>query len=460
MMISKSLMDESIEKAIKNGGDFAELFIENTEKTEMYIKDGSYQSLVKKNISGIGIRIISKRQQFYAFTNDLSRNSILKCVDDLSCAIDGKSVNDRIPKLSGQEVKNILCHNNLGVRAVKQKKNYGNEICKATQRYHQIKQTEIVIWNSVQNVIIANSIGACMQDRRERSRLITSVIAEKARNIQKSSLTYGFLKGWDCLHDVDAELIGNICAEQAIELLTAQQCPTGKMPIVIAGGLGGAFFHEACGHSLEASYISSGNSEFSGKIGENIASSLVTMIDDGSIDGLWGTNDIDDEGMLCKKNILIENGILKGYLIDYLNSLYMGMPATGNARRESYCYAPTSRMMNTYIAAGNDLEEEIISSVNYGIYIDEFKGGSVNPLTGEFNVGILRGHLIKNGKLDRAIKGGTLIGYGSDMMKKIDRVGKNLIWSHGMCGARSGEIPVGIGQPMIRISEGTVGGTG
>lgn len=459
-MISDKMADEMINLLLKKCGDFAEIYVENTEKIEMKEKNRSVRTAIKKNISGIGIRVIKDGQEYFTSTNKFSRTDILQCIDELAYLINGSS---QIIRARGgyKSKENILNRSFLDVGSfIKKSKNYMDLIDKASRDWRQIRQTDITMWRTVQNIQIANSNGIFAQDKRNRSRLIVRTLAEENGKIEENIVVRGSSKGENIFECVDAETVGVVCAKQAVDLLRADMCPSGKMPIVIAGGLGGSIFHEACGHSLEASCVACGNSEFSGKLGKMVASPLVSLIDDGTIEGQWGTSLIDDEGIPCKKNILIENGVLKGYLIDYLNSAYMGLPATGNARRESYCFAPTSRMTNTYIMSGNDSEDEIISSVPYGIYVEEFKGGSVNPTTGDFNADILRGYLIKNGKIDRLIKGGTLVGNGSDIMKKIDRVGNKLTWSQGMCGAKSGLLPVGIGQPMIRLEEGTLGGNG
>jgi TldD protein len=230
------------------------------------------------------------------------------------------------------------------------------------------------------------------------------------------------------------------------------------MPVVLNGGFGGVIFHEACGHSLEATSVAKGNSVFAGKLGEKIASDVVTAIDDGTIPGEWGSINIDDEGFPGRKNILIENGILKGYMVDRLNGRRMGHEPTGNSRRQSYKYAPTSRMTNTYIASGRATLEEIIASLPNGLFARKMGGGSVNPVTGEFNFAVSEGYLIKNGKIDTPVRGATLIGKGSDVLLRIDMVGDTVELGQGVCGSASGGVPVNVGQPVIRVSEMTVGG--
>ena len=228
--------------------------------------------------------------------------------------------------------------------------------------------------------------------------------------------------------------------------------------MAIENGFGGVIFHEACGHALESAAVAKGHSVFAGKLGRQIASPLVTAVDDGTLLNQWGSVNIDDEGAPAQRNLLIEKGILKGYMIDRLGSRRMGMPSTGSGRRESYRFAPTSRMTNTYIDAGTDTREEILSSMEYGLYARRMGGGQVNPITGEFNFAVTEGYLVREGKICEPVRGASLIGKGSEVLMKIDRVSDNLEAGQGMCGASSGSVPVNVGQPLIRVSEITVGG--
>ncbi|MGL5353484.1 MAG: TldD/PmbA family protein, partial [Clostridium sp.] len=220
----------------------------------------------------------------------------------------------------------------------------------------------------------------------------------------------------------------------------------------------GVIFHEACGHSLEATAVAKGNSVFTDKLGQQIASSKVTAIDDGTISNAWGSTNIDDEGNKTRKNILIENGILKSYMIDKLNGRRMGAESTGSGRRQNYKFAPTSRMTNTYIANGTDKTEDIIKSIENGLYAKKMGGGSVNPVTGEFNFAVSEGYIVKNGVIQKPVRGASLIGKGSEIRMNIDMVGDNLGRGQGMCGSSSGSIPTDVGQPLIRVKEITVGG--
>tara|TARA_Y100000748_G_scaffold293264_1_gene282629 strand:- start:589 stop:1287 length:699 start_codon:yes stop_codon:yes gene_type:complete len=230
------------------------------------------------------------------------------------------------------------------------------------------------------------------------------------------------------------------------------------MPVVIDNGFGGVIFHEACGHSLETTSVEKKASEFWDKKGEVIANEALSAVDDGTLDYLWGSLSVDDEGMQTQKTQLIKNGVLENFLCDRLGEIKTGHPRTGSARRESYKFAPASRMRNTFIEAGNYKLDELLAAMDDGLYAKSMGGGSVNPGTGEFNFSVQEGYLVKNGKLTDAVKGATLIGKGGDIMKNISMVADNLDYAAGTCGSVSGGVPVTVGQPAVKVDEILVGG--
>ena len=298
-----------------------------------------------------------------------------------------------------------------------------------------------------------------MSDRRVYSRLLCSAVAANETENQTGAVNPGRQMGFELFETlVDPEECGRTAAKQAVTMLHADACPAGRMPVVIDGGFGGVIFHEACGHSLEATSVAFGNSEFAGKLGQQIASPVVTAIDDGTMPGEWGSLNVDDEGTPATRLVLIEKGILKNYMVDRLNGRRMGMAPTGSARRQDYTFAPTSRMRNTFIAPGEDDEAEIIATCGDGLYAKEMGGGSVNPVTGEFNFSVREGYLIRDGKIDRPVRGASLVGRGAEILPKIDRVGRKMWMAQGMCGSQSGSIPTNVGQPMIRVTDIIVGG--
>lgn len=310
-----------------------------------------------------------------------------------------------------------------------------------------------------QKVLIANSEGLWAEDSRVRTRLFIEAIAMEDTEKQRGYVAPGAQKGFEFYNEVDLRELAESAADTAVRMLEARPCPGGKMPVVIDNGFGGVIFHEACGHGMEATAVAKGKGPYAGKLGQQVVSTKISAVDDGTVTGAWGSLHIDDEGTHSRRNVLIENGILKGYLIDKLNGRRMNMSPTGSARRQSYRYAPTSRMTNTYILPGKDKLEEMISGTEYGLYAKTMGGGSVNTTTGDFNFAVLEGYMIEKGKLAYPVKGATLIGNGRQTMYDVDMVGDNFAPGQGMCGSISGSIPVNVGQPALRVAQLTVGGS-
>ncbi|MBR0449599.1 MAG: TldD/PmbA family protein, partial [Clostridia bacterium] len=307
-------------------------------------------------------------------------------------------------------------------------------------------------------ILIANSEGLLCSDAHTRTRISVSAVASDKGENQSGSASPGRGMGLEMFDFISPAETGRRAAEQAMVNLRAGYCEAGQMTVAIENGFGGVIFHEACGHSLEATQVGVGMSEMCGKLGQKIANEKITAIDDGTIPGAWGSVNIDDEGNPTQRNVLIENGVLKGYMVDRLGSRRMGMAMTGNSRRQNYAFEPTSRMTNTFIDNGPDKNEDIIASIEYGLYAKQMGGGSVNPLTGAFNFAVTEGYMVRNGKICEAVRGASLIGTGSKILQDIDMVGQNLATGQGMCGSSSGSVPTDVGQPLIRVKKITVGG--
>ena len=272
--------------------------------------------------------------------------------------------------------------------------------------------------------------------------------------------SFGRNQGMEMFDDFDVVPFAKQVAHDAVEMLHAEPMQGGEMPVVINNGFGGVILHEACVHGLEATSVAKGMSVFCNKLGQKVASDIVNAVDDGTNLNAWGSINVDDEGTPSKCNVLIENGILKSYLVDKRNSKKMNHPITGSSRRESYKYQTTSRMTNTYFLNGKSTFDEIIKSTEKGLFAEKMGGGSVNPATGEFNFAVQVGYMIENGKITKPVKGATLVGSGKDVLLHIDMIGDNLSCGYGMCGSMSGSVPTIVGQPTIRVSKMTVGGKG
>ena len=422
--------------------------------------DSKIENVLGGRTYGIGIRIFKGFKSVYAYTNDNSLESMLDTAYKAALAL-GKVTDEKMVVLNNCKVTTNINPIKLYPHSV----DYQDKIkimktaYKSAKEYStDISQVSISYTDKEQNVLIANTEGLYIEDNRVRTRLGITSVASRGNENQTGFEGPGACKGFEIFEDIDPEYYGKEASRVAYTMLNAKNCPAGKMTVAIDNGFGGVIFHEACGHSLEATSVAKGNSVFTDKIGEQIASTKVTAIDDGTLTNHWGSANIDDEGNPTQKNVLIENGILKSYMVDKLNGRRMNMAPTGSSRRQSYKFAPTSRMTNTYIAAGTDKVEDIIKSIDDGLYAKKMGGGSVNPVTGEFNFAVSEGYLVKNGEIKEAVRGASLIGKGSEVLMNIDMVGDNLAQAQGMCGSSSGSVPVNVGQPMIRVSEITVGG--
>ena len=458
-MISREICQRVLHKAVSTGADYAELFAENTVNHTINMIDSKVDSIKDGIIAGAAIRLYKGLRSVMATTVDTSEAGLIACAEKAAEALgQGTAAIDIVLKerLFGDihPVK-IVPSNVANARKV--------EILKegyfAAREYDpSIIQTSGTLLDVDHNILIATSEGLYTQDRQIRTRLSIEAVADKGQGTQTGACRPGRRMGLEMFDTISPKATGIHAAKQAVTMAGAGYCPAGVMPVAIDNGFGGVIFHEACGHSLEASSVAYGRSQFAGKLGQKIANTKVTAIDDGTIPGAWGSINIDDEGTPAQKNVLIENGVLKSYMIDKFNGRRMGMASTGNARRQSYSYTPTSRMTNTYIAAGEDKNEDIIASIEYGLYAKEMGGGSVNPVTGEFNFAVNEGYIVRNGVICEPVRGASLVGKGSDVIQNIDMVGSDMEMGQGMCGSSSGSVPTNVGQALIRVSSITVGG--
>ncbi len=458
-MLNKSLIEDIFFEALANGSDFAEIFIEDNFSTEIATVGGNIERGMSGRDYGIGIRLFSGLSSVYSYTNDLSRENLLS-ITRKSAKVIKESKTDIDVKFG-----TLVSPTKHPYRLLPSKVNFSSKMDLTKRAYNAAKAYDKIIsqvtvnyLDQEQNVLVANTEGVYVEDKRVRTRMLILVAAEHNGQIETGYIGPGALMGTEFYEKISIEEYAREAARSAKTMAMADYCPAGNMPVVVDNGFGGLMFHEACGHSLEASSVAKGLSVFSGRIGEKIASDVVTLVDDGSITNSWGSLGVDDEGMRTQKNILIENGILKGYMIDKLNARRMNMAPTASGRRQNYRFAPTARMTNTYIDKGTSTKEEIIGNTENGLFAKYISAGSVNPATGDFNFSLSEAYLIQNGKITKPVKGATLIGNGNKILQDVDMVGKNLEIGQGYCYAGSGALFIGAGQPTIRVKTMTVGG--
>ena len=458
-MIARDVCQRVLHKAVSTGADYAELFAEHSNERGISMLDSKVQSVRSSVIAGAAVRVYKGLRSVMATTVDTSEAGLLRCAEQAAEALgQGTAEIDIVlrERLYGDihPVKVVPGSVTTAEKIKVLKDGYF-----AAKEYNEaVKQVSGNLIDIDHNILVANTEGTYAQDRQIRTRIAISAVAEVGGESQTGTCSPGRRMGMEMFDLIDPVNVGVHAAKQAVTMAGAGYCPAGVMPVAIGNGFGGVIFHEACGHSLEASSVAYGQSQFTGKLGQQIANEKVTAIDDGTIPNAWGSINFDDEGTPSQKNSLIENGVLKSYMIDKFNGRRMGMASTGNARRQSYAYTPTSRMTNTYIADGTDNNDDIIASIEYGLFAKEMGGGSVNPTTGEFNFAVNEGYIVRNGQICEPVRGASLVGKGSDVIMNIDMVGTDLAMGQGMCGSSSGSVPTNVGQPLIRVSSITVGG--
>lgn len=458
-MIEKNKLQSLIEAGMETGADFVEIFLEDTHQSVIRITSHEITNVDRLNTYGAGIRLLLDLDEVYGYTNDTSYEGLLSLIKNLRSSYDDKKKAFKPLGESKSFVDNAK--KPLDSVPLSRKTKVLLDLAAVMKKHDErIVQAITQLLETRQNVLIANSNGVYQKDIRNYTRLVLMAVAKDGSEMQQAFEGPGANMGFEFVEDKDYLPLAKEVAESAIRLLTADDIVAQTMPVVLHNAFGGVIFHEACGHPLEATSVAKGLSPFVGKMGEKIGSDVVTAYDDGTIESAWGSTNYDDEGMPTQRNLLIENGILKGYLIDYRNSRKMKMDPTGSGRRQSYKFSPTSRMNSTYIAPGKDKFEDIIKDTKYGLFAKKMGGGTVVPATGEFNFAVQEGYLIEDGKITKPVRGAMLIGHGKDVLFKIDRVADNLELGQGMCGSLSGSIPVDVGQPTIRVSSMTVGGQG
>ena len=459
-MLNKEIIEEVLLCASQTGGDFAQLFIENKRKNSIRLLDNKVDSNAFNLDCGAGLRITHGLDSYYGYTSDLTKEGLMKLALDLRSSIDDEC---KIKELKLKEIEYEMHHQaKVPFESVplKDKIALMKKASDSAFKYSDLIYKVIVNYlDETQDVLICDTTGKYIKDHRNRTRIFVTSMAKDGDLMQDGYASKGASEGFEFYNHIDVEDIAKEASRIASVMLYADDCPSGIMPVVIDNGFGGVIFHEACGHALEATAVAKNQSVFSDKFNQKIANELVTAIDDATIENAWGSANIDDDGNFTKCNTLIKDGILNSYLIDTHNAKRMNTKDTSSSRRQSYRYEPTSRMSNTFIANGTSTFDEIIQATKYGLYAKNMGGGSVDPSTGEFNFAVMEAYLIEDGKITKPVKGASIIGNGSDTLKKIDMVGNNLSRAQGMCGSISGSIPTDVGEPTIRVMDMTVGGS-
>ncbi|MDD3241843.1 MAG: TldD/PmbA family protein [Bacilli bacterium] len=456
--MKKEFFEEIINLCLSKGADYADIYLEEKETKSIILRNSQLDNISISKTKGIGIRIGFNHKVFYASTSNIDKENIINIANDLCKNIDNK--NKTFSKISLEETSDYyipkISHNSFSIES---KKDILKDIDKIVRNYSPlINQVEVILREEEVKYTTATSKGILLNTNSMETRLNIASIAKKDDRQERCMYNHGSGKGYEMFEDFDYKKLALDNAINCIDKLNSVNFKGGELPVILGNGFGGVIFHEACVHGLEATSVAPGFSVFKEDLNKQIASKKVTIIDDGSITGEWGSTLYDTEGNKTKKNTLIEKGILKSFLVDELNKDILNHEITSSSRRENYRFAPTSRMNNTYLEKGNDNFEDMVKSINLGVYCKTMSGGSVNPATGDFNFAVEDAFLIEDGQLTKRIKGITLIGNSKDILNKVEMVGDDLTLASGYCGSDSGMIPVTIGQPTIKISKILVGG--
>lgn len=459
LAIDRATLDRVIAAALQKGGDFAEVYLENRTSRNIVMEESRFKSGLYGISQGAGVRVISGNRTGYAYTDDITPESLLRAAQVASyVAVSGQAVDPvNISETSRESFVSVA--RPLNDVDDQERIDVMERANQAAMEYDpRIRMAMVDYYDEVRARVIANSEGLYLRDELPMLFFIVQAMSEEgnARHLSRERLSRH--SGFEMFDTVSPEEVARRAAREAVAMLDAEDAPAGIMDIVMQNGWGGVLVHEAVGHPLEADNIAKGIGAFTGKVGQKVASDLFTMVDDGTINNARGTISFDDEGTQAKRNVLIENGILKGYMTDILSAKQLGMNRTGNGRRESFRYMPIPRMTNTFIDNGDSDPADILSSTSKGLYVQSLSGGSVNPVTGVFNFTCREAYLIENGKKTKPVKGATLIGSCLDVISNVDAVGNDLDFGPGICG-KGQAAEVDAGQPTVRIRGINVGGS-
>lgn len=458
--INETLAKEILEVALSTGGDFAEVYMEKTTNEVLRLHSGKLSTANVSKVKGAAIRIIKGELEVNSSITDCTYENLLKAAKTLAGSFNDKKHVEVQPFVE-KKVELVVNPKNVRENDISREVNLLKTASDTIYAYSkEIVQVICNLTKTEKRIFVFASDSTWQTDYRCNTRLSCQAVASDGKEMETGFDSFGRNQGMEMFDDFDVVPFAKQVAHDAVEMLHAEPMQGGEMPVVINNGFGGVILHEACVHGLEATSVAKGMSVFCNKLGQKVASDIVNAVDDGTNLNAWGSINVDDEGTPSKCNVLIENGILKSYLVDKRNSKKMNHPITGSSRRESYKYQTTSRMTNTYFLNGKSTFDEIIKSTEKGLFAEKMGGGSVNPATGEFNFAVQVGYMIENGKITKPVKGATLVGSGKDVLLHIDMIGDNLSCGYGMCGSMSGSVPTIVGQPTIRVSKMTVGGKG
>lgn len=456
--MNREFMEKLVNNMLETGADYSEIYYEDRKyKLYDYLND-KLDAIDNINRKGIGLRIIKDDNQVYGCTNNLDEESLIELSNKLKSKFIGNK--KKYVKLDNEKVvksKVKIRHNEFPFN---KKLEIMKKISDLAKGYSNlISKVRVYIIEDERYKEIYNSLSVVTKNTETRTRLFITVYAKRDDNEVSSYVQDAKYQGYEMIDEINLESLVKDACNDAIEKLDAVDFKGGEYPVIISSGFGAVIFHESCGHALEATNVAVNKSVLASKLNKKIASDKVTLIDDASMENMWGSTFISDEGEISRENILIENGILKNYLVDRFHSNMMNLKTNGCARRESYMYEPTSRMSNTYLAPKNDKIEDMFNSIDYGVYVKNVSSGSADAPTGNFNFVTNGAYIIEKGKVTKRIKDTTLMGKIDDTLNNIEMVSDDLKLEGGYCSSASGNIYITAGMPTIKVSKMLVGGS-
>ncbi|MGH8973254.1 MAG: TldD/PmbA family protein [Acidimicrobiia bacterium] len=460
-MVEESVLQRVLAAALGTGGEFAEVFVEDRRNAGARLDDGRIEEFTAGRERGAGIRVVSGTSTGFAHTADLSEAGLTEAAQAAAAAARGAEGRTTVVALAPRPASppyEVLVPPE-SVEKARKAELLARADDAARSEGGAIRQVSAAYADGRRRILVANSDGLLATDDQVRTRFMVSAVASGDSGLQTGYEGPGHTVGFEFFDDVDPEEVARTAAQRALRMLDARPAPSGKLPVVLRQGAGGVLFHEACGHGLEADLVNRNASVFRGRVGDQVASPLVTLVDDGTFARGWGAFAIDDEGHPARSNTLIEGGVLTDYMWDLLRARQEGRGQSGNGRRETYQSLPMVRMTNTYLLAGDEDPEGIVARTPYGLYCAALGGGSVNTATGDFVFGVTEAYLIEDGRITEPVRAANLIGNGPEVLLAIDAVGNDFDSWAGTCGKDGQGVPVSAGQPTVRVREMTVGGT-
>lgn len=460
-MLEESDVRDVLAAALASGGDWSEVYAESRDSTSIAIEDHRVERLSSGRDLGAGVRVVKGAQAAYAYTNVLTRDSLVTAARAAAAALTGAQaatvadlrqaappVRHEIRVSPGAADKAAKV--SLARRAEEAAWAQGADVRQVTASYADVRQ----------RIFLANSLGHLSDTTRTRVRLLAQVVAARDGLVQTGFEGPGATAGLELFDEIAPESIGEKAAQQALRLLDSDPSPAGEMTVVLNAGGGGVLFHEACGHGLEADAIAKDTTVYAGTRGQRVGSELFSGVDDATMPNAWGSLGFDDEGSPAQRTVLFEDGVQAGVMSDRISAAKLAGTSTGNGRRQSYAHVPLPRMTNSLVLPGESDPEAIVADVEHGLYAEGLGGGEVDPATGDFVFGVTEAYLIEHGELTRRVRGANLIGNGPRTLALIDAVGSDFDLKQGMCGKDGQWVPVAFGTPTLRIARLTVGGTG